>query len=54
MYEIAAQHAALRDDVRGPGTFVPAFLDELYDISQNTAAGKNGWLSAARVREVDV
>ena len=54
MYEIAAQHAALRDDVKGPGTFVPAFLDELYEISRQAVQGKNGWLSAARVREMDV
>ncbi len=54
MYEIAAQHAALRDDVKGPGTFVPAFLDELYDISRQAAQGKNGWLSAARVKDMDV
>lgn len=54
MYEIAAQHAALRDDVKGPGTFVPAFLDELYSISQQAAQGKNGWISAAKVEEMDV
>lgn len=54
MYEIAAQHAALRDDVKGPGTFVPAFLDELYGISCQASQGKNGWLSAARVKELDV
>ncbi|GAB1218536.1 hypothetical protein ATERTT37_007795 [Aspergillus terreus] len=28
MYEIAAENAAARENVRGPGSFVPAFLDE--------------------------
>lgn len=29
-FEIAAERAARREDVRGPGTFVPAFVDELF------------------------
>lgn len=33
-YEIAAQMAAERDDVRGPGTFVPAFLDSLWQLGE--------------------
>ncbi|KAK4044030.1 putative hydroxyethylthiazole kinase [Parachaetomium inaequale] len=36
-FEIAAEIAAERPEVRGPGTFVPAFLDELYLIRQATA-----------------
>ncbi|CAO2651650.1 Nn.00g042200.m01.CDS01 [Neocucurbitaria sp. VM-36] len=32
-FEIAAERAAERPDVKGPGTFVPAFLDELYGVS---------------------
>ena len=32
MFEIAAERAAVREDVKGPGTFVPALLDELYLI----------------------
>jgi thiamine-phosphate diphosphorylase/hydroxyethylthiazole kinase len=31
-YEIAAERAADRDDVKGPGSFIPAFLDELYHV----------------------
>ncbi|KAJ8121275.1 hypothetical protein O1611_g10145 [Lasiodiplodia mahajangana] len=31
-YNIAAEEAAKRDGVGGPGTFVPAFLDELYRL----------------------
>ncbi|KAI9841052.1 MAG: hypothetical protein M1837_001023 [Sclerophora amabilis] len=52
LFEIAAEHAALRDDVKGPGTFVPAFIDELYNISQQTNQGHNGWLAAAKLQRV--
>ncbi|KAI0118672.1 Hydroxyethylthiazole kinase family-domain-containing protein [Nemania sp. FL0031] len=31
-YNIAAEMARERGDVKGPGTFVPAFLDELYKL----------------------
>ncbi|KAK1751661.1 putative thiamine biosynthetic bifunctional enzyme [Echria macrotheca] len=48
-YEIAAQNAAVREDVRGPGTFVPAFLDELARIRDETARGELGWLNKMRV-----
>lgn len=49
-YEIAAEIAANRRDVRGPGTFVPALIDELYNIQTATAAGNLEWLDAAKVR----
>jgi thiamine-phosphate diphosphorylase/hydroxyethylthiazole kinase len=39
-YEIAAERAAERDDVRGPGTFVPAFIDELWRYSGNVGQGE--------------
>ena len=29
-YEVAAERAEIQSGVRGPGTFIPAFLDELY------------------------
>lgn len=35
-YGIAAEEAARRDDVKGPGTFVPAFIDELYQLRKST------------------
>jgi thiamine-phosphate diphosphorylase/hydroxyethylthiazole kinase len=53
MYEIAAERAAERSDVKGPGTFVPAFLDELFAIRKMTTAEDNSWLEAAVVRHVD-
>ncbi|KAE9983287.1 hypothetical protein BLS_004709 [Venturia inaequalis] len=44
-FEIAAERAAERQEVRGPGTFVPAFLDELYLMR----TGEKDWWTAARV-----
>jgi thiamine-phosphate diphosphorylase/hydroxyethylthiazole kinase len=49
-FEIAAEVAAGRDDVKGPGTFVPALIDELYNIQAATKAGDLRWLDKARVR----
>ncbi|RYP77967.1 hypothetical protein DL771_000826 [Monosporascus sp. 5C6A] len=43
-YNIAAELAAERDDVRGPGTFVPAFLDELYRLRKAAVDGDLWWL----------
>ncbi|KAI8626879.1 TMP-TENI-domain-containing protein [Xylariaceae sp. FL1651] len=51
-YNIAAEVAAERDDVKGPGSFVPAFLDELYNIRVATTKGDTEWLKRARVREL--
>lgn len=45
VFEIAAERAAEREEVRGPGTFVPVFLDELYRIR----TGEGEWWGAARV-----
>jgi thiamine-phosphate diphosphorylase/hydroxyethylthiazole kinase len=50
--EIAAENAAARDDVRGPGTFVPALIDELYKIRKLSSDG-TGWLKGARVVRLD-
>lgn len=44
-FEIAAERAAERDTVRGPGTFVPAWLDELYLMR----TGVEDWWTASRV-----
>lgn len=52
-YEIAAEMAAARDDVKGPGTFVPALIDELYNIQKATARGDLSWLERARVKVVE-
>lgn len=49
MYEIAAERAAVRQDVKGPGTFVPAFIDELYNIRQDSVKDLAAWAQAARI-----
>ena len=54
MYEIASERAAEREDVKGPGTFVPAFLDELNVIAKQAGMRNAGWMKRARVEEVDV
>lgn len=53
LFEIAAEQAATKGSVEGPGTFVPAFLDSLYRIRTGTAAGDLGWLAAERVSLVE-
>lgn len=50
MYEIAAERAAVRSDVKGPGTFVPAFIDELYRIRQESLSGSATWAEAAKMK----
>ncbi|KAL0931653.1 hydroxyethylthiazole kinase [Colletotrichum truncatum] len=53
-FEIAAEWAAVRQDVQGPGTFVPAFIDELARIRRLTVQGDLKWLSAAKVKAIEV
>lgn len=52
MYEIAAERAAVRPEVKGPGTFVPALIDELYHIRQESVTNAVSWISAAKVESV--
>jgi thiamine-phosphate diphosphorylase/hydroxyethylthiazole kinase len=52
-YEIAAEHAADRDDVKGPGTFVPALIDEISSIKERTASGDFAWLDKAKLEQID-
>lgn len=52
MYEIAAEKAAARDDVKGPGTFVPAFLDQLYLLAADASQDDDAWLRGAKVEKV--
>ncbi|KAF5026063.1 hypothetical protein F66182_1855 [Fusarium sp. NRRL 66182] len=54
MFGLAAELAAERNEVRGPGTFVPAFLDELHGIRKSTARGDLRWLNMAKVKAVEV
>ncbi|UKZ77763.1 hypothetical protein TrVFT333_005489 [Trichoderma virens FT-333] len=54
LFEIASERAAVRDDVRGPGTFVPAFIDELSAIRTETAHGDVAWLARAKIEALEV
>lgn len=53
-YEIAAEIAAEREDVKGPGTFVPALIDELYNIHKATSNDDFSWLRRAKVEAEDI
>lgn len=46
-YEIAAERGTAQLNVKGPGTFIPAFLDELSLIKQESLDGEDDWCSAA-------
>ncbi|KKK21766.1 hypothetical protein P175DRAFT_0493045 [Aspergillus ochraceoroseus IBT 24754] len=51
MYEIAAENAAAK--ANGPGSFIPAFLDELHAIRQAALKGDASWFDGrAKVREI--
>ncbi len=55
MYEIAAELAADEECVRGPGSFVPTFLDKLYAISTAAAQGDDSWFAGrAKVHAMQV
>ena len=55
MYEIAAENAASKEYVRGPGSFVPAFLDELYAIRQAALKGDHSWFTGrAKIQMIDL
>jgi thiamine-phosphate diphosphorylase/hydroxyethylthiazole kinase len=48
-YEIAAEIAAKQENVKGPGSFVPALIDELDHIRERSAKGDMGWLKMANI-----
>ncbi len=50
LFEVAAEIAAGRDDVRGPGTFVPAFIDELARCQGLAAHGDMSWVREYRIQ----
>ncbi|KAF3770535.1 TMP-TENI-domain-containing protein [Cryphonectria parasitica EP155] len=49
LFEIAAEEAAGKSSVQGPGTFVPAFLDSLYELRMRTVEDDLGWLDQERI-----
>ncbi|KAI1816821.1 TMP-TENI-domain-containing protein [Poronia punctata] len=50
-YNIAAEEAILQHDVKGPGTFVPIFLDRLYYL-RFLDGGRDIWSLRAKVQEL--
>ena len=55
MFEIAAENAAAKEYVRGPGSFTPALLDELWAIREQVVQGAEDWLAkTAKVHLVQV
>ena len=54
VYEIAAEMAAQHPSVRGPGSFLPAFLDELHAIREMALKGENSWVvGRAKLRHIE-
>jgi thiamine-phosphate diphosphorylase/hydroxyethylthiazole kinase len=51
-YEVAAEYAAIREDVKGPGTFIPAFIDELYHRRMDVVEQGGEWLEKLKVKLV--
>ena len=50
LFEVAAETAAEGENVKGPGTFLPAWVDQLYQISRSsTKTSANPWIRRARV-----
>ena len=54
MFEIAAEHASAMLGVRGPGTFVPFFIDSLSEIARLCKQNDASWLEAAKIELIDV
>jgi len=54
MFEIAAERASRQPEVKGPGTFVPAFIDALSSIATEAEGANTAWLESAKVELVDI
>ncbi|KAF5098338.1 hypothetical protein D0Z03_001233 [Geotrichum reessii] len=52
IYTIAGERAAARPEVRGPGTFLPAFIDELYLIAEESRNEDFSWIKEAKFRVI--
>lgn len=51
-YEYAAEVAAVQESVKGPGTFIPAFIDALYSVRMGVVEGWGNLVSHAQVKEI--
>ena len=54
VFELAAERAAKAEGVRGPGTFMARFIDEIYALRKETEEGETTWIKSARVEKMDV
>lgn len=54
LFTIASQQAAEGGVTKGPGTFLPAFIDEIWKISQLSAEETRGkdWFNQAIIEQV--
>lgn len=50
VYTLAGERAAMLETVQGPGTFVPAFIDALYEIAQECQHNKYNWIEEAKMK----
>lgn len=53
-FNVTAERAAKDVTVKGPGSFVPAFLDALARVRDENARGETEWVGAVRAYRVDV
>jgi thiamine-phosphate diphosphorylase/hydroxyethylthiazole kinase len=53
-FNVAAERAAKEESVKGPGTFVPVFLDALAQVRDQNSRGETEWVGAVRAYMVDV
>ena len=53
-YEIAAERAASREYCRGPGTFVPIFIDEIFFLRKEAHNNIDDWIRGAQVEIIPV
>lgn len=51
-FELAAEKAAARPDVKGPGTFVPAFVDELWRWRMDVVEGRRQVMQGLKMEEL--
>ena len=54
MFEIAAERASELPSTHGPGTFVPAFIDSLSEISCLCKKNDTSWLKTAKLEVIDI
>ncbi|KAL8682280.1 MAG: hypothetical protein Q9186_001649 [Xanthomendoza sp. 1 TL-2023] len=54
MYVMASERASRREDVKGPGTFVPAFIDELANVAALAQKLDDSWLADVKAGKLGI